>query len=336
VRLGAQFLAQDFPEYVTSVRKAEESGYEFAWVIDSQLLWQDVFVYLARGLAATERIVFGTAVTNPFTRHLTVTASAFGTLAQLHPDRIVLGIGRGDSAMRPMGLPPVRTKVLGDAIPVLRDLLGGRSVRLNDTDVHLRWVTEELGVPIMMSATGPRNLRQSGALADRVMLYVGVTPEAVSWAVEHVRAGASDAGRDPDQVKISLLCAMCVAEDQEAAWEACRWSPAACANHIADMARNNPDHGMPDVMKRLIQSRDQYDYYAGHLDSGAEHTTYLSGELVDDFAFAGPPEKVIEKLHALAALGVDEVSVAYLNGQFEQMERVGREIIPALAALSAS
>jgi len=43
MKLGAQFLAQDFDEYVASVRKAEESGYEFAWVIDSQLLWQDVF-----------------------------------------------------------------------------------------------------------------------------------------------------------------------------------------------------------------------------------------------------------------------------------------------------
>src|SRR4029077_12049668 len=116
-------------------------------LIDSQLLWQDMFVYMTRGLASTERIVFGSAVTNPFTRHLTVTASGFGTLAQLHPGRIVLGIGRGDSAVRPMGLPPVRTKVLGDAIPVLRALLGGRSVRLNDTDVYLRWATQDLGVP---------------------------------------------------------------------------------------------------------------------------------------------------------------------------------------------
>ena len=40
---------------------------------------------MTRGLAATERIVFGSAVTNPFTRHLTVTASGFGTLAQDAP-----------------------------------------------------------------------------------------------------------------------------------------------------------------------------------------------------------------------------------------------------------
>ena len=53
MRLGAQFLVEDFEEYLTSVRCAEEAGYEFAWLIDSQLLWQDVYVYLARGLAAS-------------------------------------------------------------------------------------------------------------------------------------------------------------------------------------------------------------------------------------------------------------------------------------------
>jgi alkanesulfonate monooxygenase SsuD/methylene tetrahydromethanopterin reductase-like flavin-dependent oxidoreductase (luciferase family) len=111
---------------------------------------------------------------------------------------------------------------------------------------------------------------------------------------------------------------------------------AACANHVADMARANADHGMPEVLMRLIRSRDQYDYDAGHLDSGAEHTADLSGELVDDFAIAGAPEKCIEKLRLLADLGVDEVSVADLNAEFEQTERVGREIVPALAEIRTS
>jgi len=36
-------------------------------------------------------------------------------------------------------------------------------------------------------------------------------------------------------------------------------------------------------------------------------------------------------VHELEALGIDEISCAYLNGEFEQMERVGREIIAPLA-----
>jgi alkanesulfonate monooxygenase SsuD/methylene tetrahydromethanopterin reductase-like flavin-dependent oxidoreductase (luciferase family) len=335
MRLGAQFLCEDFDEYLESVAAAERAGYELAWLVDSQILWQDAYVYMTRALAATDRMAFGLAVTNPVTRHITVTASAFATLAQLHPERVMLGIGRGDSAVRTMGMKPARTKDLQAFVAQLRELMAGRTVELNGTDVHMRWIHADPGVPIMMSATGPRNLRAAGSLADRVMLYLGTTPEAVSWGIEHVRAGARDAGRDPDAVKISILCAMHVSDDREAARDACRWSPAACANHIADMARNNPDNGMPDVMRRLIDARDSYDYYAGHLDSHAEHTAYLTGELIDDFAIAGPAEDCLAKLRALADIGVDEVSVAYNNGELEQMERVGREIIPALATQTA-
>ena len=118
--IGAQFLCQDFEECMASVRKAEEAGYAYAWFIDSQILWQDVYVYIAAGLDRTDRIVFGTAVTNPWTRHVTVTASTFATLAQLHPGRLILGIGRGDSALRTMGMNPVPTKLLRESIPTLR------------------------------------------------------------------------------------------------------------------------------------------------------------------------------------------------------------------------
>jgi 5,10-methylenetetrahydromethanopterin reductase len=145
-----------------------------------------------------------------------------------------------------------------------------------------------------------------------------------------VRAGAEEAGRDPDSVEISLLCAMFVSDDQQEAWDACRWAPAACANHIAYALRWNPAHGMPAEMTRLVEARDAYDYYEGHLDSRAEHTAYLAGALVDDFAIAGPPERCLERLRALADLGVAEVSCAYLNGALDQMERVGREILPEL------
>jgi 5,10-methylenetetrahydromethanopterin reductase len=331
VKLGAHFLPEDLPSYLASVRRADEAGYERAWLVDGQMLWQDIYVYLTHGLAANERIVFGTGVTNPRTRHFTVTASAIATLADLHPGRVILGIGRGDNAVRTLGLQPVPTRQLAEVVPKLRELVAGRPVDLDGTEVRIRWADED--VPVMMSATGPKNLRVAGSLADLVMIYVGVNTVSVQWAIDHVRAGAEEAGRDPDGVEISVLCGMWLSEDQEEAWDACRWAPAACANHIEDVIRRNAAHGMPEEMTRLVRARDDYDYYGGHLDSTAEHTAYLTGELIDDFAIAGPAEKCLEKLRELAALGVGEVSAAYLNGRLEQMDSVGRELLPALADL---
>ena len=99
----------------------------------------------------------------------------------------------------------------------------------------------------------------------------------------------------------------------------------------AGSLRWNAEHGMPEEMTRLVAARDSYDYYAGHLDSSAEHTSYLTGELVDDFAIAGPVDKCLAKIEELAELGVDEVSAAYLNGRFEQMELVGTSLLGAAA-----
>jgi alkanesulfonate monooxygenase SsuD/methylene tetrahydromethanopterin reductase-like flavin-dependent oxidoreductase (luciferase family) len=327
--LGAQFLPERCEEFLESVRTADEVGYARAWLVDGQMLWQDIYVYMTLGLEATQRIAFGAAVTNPFTRHFTVTASATATLGERYPGRMLLGLGRGDNAVRTLGLNPVKTKELYATVPRLRALMRGEEIDYDGTPIRIRWAQQD--VPIMLAATGPKNLRAAGALADIVMIYVGVHPDAVRWGIEQVRAGAEEAGRNPDDVQIALLTAMWVGEDQEHAWEQCRWAPAACANHIADVIKRNPAHGMPEPMTRLVEARDEYDYYEGHLDSHAEHTSYLTGELTDDFTLAGTPEKIIARLRELEDLGVHEVSCAYLNGSIEQMRRVGREILPSLA-----
>ena len=88
-------------------------------------------------------------------------------------------------------------------------------------------------------------------------------------------------------------------------------------------------------MTRLVAARDDYDYYAGHLDSTAEHTAYLTASSSTTSRSRARPRKCLAKLRELAELGVDEVSCAYLNGEVEQMERVGREIVPALAGSAA-
>ena len=230
-----------------------------------------------------------------------------------------------------MGLNPVKTSMLEESVAMLRELMAGRHARSTTPTCTCAGSSSDPAIPIMMPATGPKNLRAAGALADRVMLYVGVDESSVRWAIDHVRAGAEEAGRDPDAVKLRCSRAMWVGDDQEEAWNRCRWAPAACANHIADTMRRNTAHGMPETMTRLPQSRDDYDYYEGHLSSDADHTAYLTGELIDDFAIAGSADKVRAKVQELFGLGIDEISCAYLNGNFDQMDTVGREIIAAVA-----
>jgi len=335
MKIAAQFMPGDLPVFLESVRKAEECGYARAWLVEGQLLWRDVYVYMTHGLAATESIPFGTAVTNPRTRHFSVVASAHATLAEIHPERVILGIGRGDNAVRTIGLKQVTTRQLREIVPMLRELMVGRAVSYNGTEFRIQWANEAAArVPIMMTATGPRTLRLAGALADIVMIQVGVNPVSVRWAIEHVRAGAEEAGRDPGDVETTLYTAMWVSDDLAEARSMTRWAAACAANHIVDVMRNVPDHGMPEPLVRIAELRGGHYDYASHLDPSVERAAYPD-EIVDDFSFNGPPERIVEMLRALAEVGLDEVAPCYLNGRLDEMETVGREIIPAVAALRA-
>jgi 5,10-methylenetetrahydromethanopterin reductase len=332
MKIAAQFMPEDLATFTASVEAAEDAGYSRAYVVDGQLLWRNSIVYMTHGLAATRRLPFGTAVVNPFTRHWTVLANIHASLAELHPGRVILGIGRGDNSVRTIGKGPVPTRVVREVVPRLRKLMAGGLVDEDGQELQIRWARQD--VQILMAGTGPKNLRAAGALADIAMIQVGTHPAAVKWAIEHVKAGAEDAGRDPDEVETTIYTAMWVSDDLDEARSMTKWAAACAANHIESVARSSKAHGMPQEMARILEHRpDHYDY-AGHLDPSVDRSEYPD-DIVDDFGISGPPERCIEKLRALAAVGLDEVAPAYLNGRIAEMERVGREIMPALAALPA-
>ena len=95
---------------------AERHGFEYGWTYDSHVLWQESIPTLALAAAATERIKLGHMVTNPGTREPTVVASAYATLQDISDGRMVMGIGRGDSARRYIGQQPVRVGPFEDAL----------------------------------------------------------------------------------------------------------------------------------------------------------------------------------------------------------------------------
>ena len=87
---------------------AERHGFEYGWTYDSHVLWQETIPLLAIAARQTSRIKLGHFVTNPATREPTVLASAYATLQDVSDGRIVMGIGRGDSAVRYIGSKPMR------------------------------------------------------------------------------------------------------------------------------------------------------------------------------------------------------------------------------------
>src|SRR5207244_12084268 len=127
---------------VELMRLAEANGFEYGWTYDSHVLWQEPYPLLTLIGMNTERLKLGLNVTNPGTREPTVTASAFATLQDVTGGRMVMGIGRGDSARRVIGYKPTTVAELESAVTMMRELMQGRPVQWNDTDVELRWAKD--------------------------------------------------------------------------------------------------------------------------------------------------------------------------------------------------
>ena len=72
-------------------------------------------------------------------------------------------------------------------------------------------------IPIMLVAIGPKTVELAGAIADGVVLHTFFSDQALTNAVDGVRRGAEQAGRDPDQVRIwSVLATVGDHLDEEA------------------------------------------------------------------------------------------------------------------------
>ena len=122
---------------VELMQLAEQNGFDYGWTYDSHVLWQEPYPLLTLAAMNTERLHLGLNVTNPGTREPTVTASAFATLQDVSNGRMIMGIGRGDSARRTIGQQPVKVAEFEAACRMIRDLMNGRPVEWNDTEIEL-------------------------------------------------------------------------------------------------------------------------------------------------------------------------------------------------------
>ncbi|GHJ44541.1 putative luciferase-like protein [Catellatospora sp. TT07R-123] len=314
---------------VELARRAEAGGFSHVWSFDSHVLWQEPYVIYSAILAATERVVVGPMVTNPGTRDATVTASTFATLNELYGNRTVCGIGRGDSAVRTLGLPPIDLSHLRESVEVIRELANGRSVRFRGADLRLPWI-EESSLEVWVAAYGPKALALTGEVADGYILQLADL-DIAAWMIAAVRQAAERAGRDPLSIKICVAAPAYVGDDLAHQREQTRWFGGMVGNHIADIVRRYGDTGaVPHDLVEYIAGRKGYDY-AEHGRAGHLGVDYVSDAIVDRFCVLGPASAHIAKLTALRDLGVDQFALYLQHDDMDHtLDAYARDIIPAL------
>ena len=318
---------------VEFAKTAEAGGFEYGWLFDSHVLWREPYPLLTLMALNTERMRLGTCVTNPGTREPSVTASALATLNEISGGRMDLGIGRGDSARRVLGKPPITLAHTEEAIRVIRELVEGRSITYEGTELTFPW-TGRWKLPIWVAGYGPMALAMTGRVADGVILQLA-DPDLIPWFVGQVREAASAAGRDPDDLKVQAAAPAFVGP-RDVGRERTRWFPALVSNHVVDLVNKYPREQLPETLTGYITDRTGYDYHH-HAEVGSTNAGFVGDEVTDRFCVLGPADEIVAKLRVLADAGVDQFNVYLMNGdEMAQLELLAADVVPALRDVAAT
>ncbi len=310
-------------------KRAETYGFSHVWTFDSHILWEEPYVIYSKILDETRNIVVGPMVTNPATRDWTVTASTYATLNEMYGNRTVCGIGRGDSAVRVTNGKPTTLATMGESIHVIRELANGRSVEYKGSTITLPWASKSR-LEVWGAGYGPKALKLIGETCDGFILQLADLSIA-EWTIGAVRTAAADAGRDPDDHHDLRRRAGLRRRRLAYMRDQCRWFGGMVGNHVADIVeRYGESAAVPAALTDYIAGREAYDYNQ-HGQAGNTHTSFVPDEIVDRFCILGPVEAQLERLHALADLGVDQFAI-YLqhDGKDHTLTQYGEHVIPAL------
>ena len=318
---GFAFLS--FVDIADDVAYAEEKGFTHAWLYDSQMICADVYQCLALCATKTKRINLGTNVTNPASRIAPVTANSFATLNVLAPDRVIMGIGTGNTARRTLGMPAAKLSLMRSHIETCRGLLSGETVSYTEGERNRMirflnpdggWVNLKDKVPIYVAASGPKALELAGEVGDGVILFGAVGDSLLEYTMGHVKKGAERAGRSIDDIYVMLSTASHVTEagaSLESKQQAVGPYVVSQANIFA-LSAKNPDDLPEDIRADIMLFKEAYrtpeapietrhlELYKDYVNEfKAEHAEIVTEKMIKETTLTGTAAEIKTKIKKL-------------------------------------
>ncbi|MEA2622476.1 MAG: 5,10-methylenetetrahydromethanopterin reductase [Chloroflexota bacterium] len=329
VTVGVWFQAnRPVREIVDWARLAESVGVDFVGVTDGQMIWREAYVALAAVAVATSRVRLGPWVTNPLTRHPTVTASAICTLDELSDGRAFLAIATGGDSVftidnRPIDKRPVTLAELGEAIGMIRSLASGEEIVVKDRRWHLATARPESPPPIYSAAAGGAALAAGGSFADGVIDSGWLVPEMLSAAVAEIESGATRAGRDPSGVAKIFNSGLALSADGAAARNLVK-------TYVANGLTLKRSTGVPGWSEeQRVDLAARYDMYQ-HFSPTQPAAAFVPDELVARKAIAGTPEEAVDLLKMVIAAGYTQIALTPFGDVAETVRLFGEQVLPRL------
>jgi len=240
IKFGYKASNEQFPptELLGYGVLAEQMGFDSVFVSDHLQPWRHdgghapfAMTWLGALGARTERITIGTSVLTPtFRYHPGIVAQAFATLGCLFPDRVVLGMGTGESMNEaPLGIewpePKERFARFREAVSLIRQLWSedrvtfeGEYYRTENATIYDR---PETPVPLYLAGSGPAATRYAGRVGDGYITTSGKAPQLYTETLlPAVAEGAAKAGRTVADLDMMIEVKVSFDHDRDAAMAA--------------------------------------------------------------------------------------------------------------------
>ena len=333
MKFGDTMFPNNLEDVASQTRLAEEMGFDYVGIADSQSLARELYVTLSVVAMSTERVMLGPTVSNPLTRHPAVASSAIASVNELSGGRAFLGIGSGDSAVLNLGLRPARLAELHHYIQSIREMLAGDTSEYRGDRAHVRWANA--AIPVAMSAEGPRTLAMAGAIADAAIIHTGLTDDVLRDTVARIREGERAAGREEGAAGVWAFAKCNIADQRNEAIEEIKMALAASGHHAFRFTLEGKN--VPEEFREAVSILHHEYQAAEHEQVGQTRNATLTDELgltdyfADRFAVAGTPEECRAKSRAIFDAGVDALLITAIGPSPESIiRRFGEEVIAPL------
>ena len=336
LRTGLLMLpSRPIAEMAMLVARAESLGYDDVWLADERF-FREVYSALAVFAAQTSRVRLGPCVTDPYSRHPSLTAMAIATVDEIARGRAVLGIGAGVSGFAELGVDPSKSATaIRESIELIRRLLAGETVTMKGQQIsfhegRLDFRPGRVDIPIYVASQREAGCRVAGRLADGAIMQGAVADPLVRFFRESVHAAAREAGRDPARIDLVARLNACIHDDR-------------------GVARNVMRPGL--VRSLVAQRRDFFTFVTAGLRVPESLAGKLRGlgythdpaplnaiapeipdEFVDACTLTGPPDVVARDVIRLGRNGISQVMIYPMAAPGDAMEttvqRFQREVMP--------
>ncbi len=309
--------------------QAENNGFSNLWITD-HFGNRNVYVTLAAAAIYTNKITFGTGVTNPWMVNPVITAQAIATLNELAPGRVVLGIGAGDKTTLEavgveMGKPLAAVK---EAIEIFRKLTSGEKVAFQGEVFKAAGAKFNFKIankiPVYMGAQGPKMLELAGKIGDGVLINAS-HPSDIEYAVKMAGEGMKQAGKSVADVDIAAYTSFSVNEDMKKAVKAA--TPV-----VAFIVAGSP----PPVLEKHKIELTKADEIRAALKVGdfPKALAAVTPGMIEAFSICGTPDMCVEKIAALQKIGISQFVVGSPIGTNVKnaIDLIGSKIIPNFKA----